>query len=78
VNWKTVVIGRAMAAVLGCVVAAHGETPLAVKNLRCEYKVDPVGTLIGSPQPIRSRRVCLCGSSLFIEARIGSKNRCET
>jgi len=22
----------------------NGETPLAVKNLRCEYKVDPLGS----------------------------------
>jgi alpha-L-rhamnosidase len=39
-----------MAAVLVCVVAAHGETPLAVKNLRCEYKVDPVGIDVRKPR----------------------------
>ena len=49
-NWKTSVTGCVMAVVLVCVVAAHGETPLAVKNLRCEYKTDPVGIDVRKPR----------------------------
>jgi alpha-L-rhamnosidase len=39
-----------MAAVLVCAAGAYAETPLAVKNLRCEYKVDPVGIDVRKPR----------------------------
>jgi alpha-L-rhamnosidase len=39
-----------LAAVLVCTVSMHAETPLAVKNLRCEYKVDPLGIDVKKPR----------------------------
>jgi len=39
-----------MAAMVVCVARARGEAPLAVKNLRCEYKVDPVGIDVRRPR----------------------------
>src|SRR5215470_19420886 len=38
------------AVVLACAVNATGDTPLAVKNLRCEYKVDPLGIDVKKPR----------------------------
>ena len=49
VNWKTLVLGSGMAALLVCASDARGETALAVKNLRCEYKVDPMGIDVRKP-----------------------------
>src|ERR1700726_2861369 len=58
VNRKTVVMGFAVVAALvwtAAVVsprasAAQKETALAVKNLRCEYKVDPIGIDVPKPR----------------------------
>ena len=50
VNWKKAVMGCGMAAVLGCASRAPAETALAVKNLRCEYKVDPAGIDVRKPR----------------------------
>jgi alpha-L-rhamnosidase len=50
VNWKTTVVALGMAAVLVGVAGARGETPLAVKNLRCEYQVDPLGIDVRKPR----------------------------
>jgi alpha-L-rhamnosidase len=50
VNWKTAVMGWGLAAALVCAPGARGETPLAVKNLRCEYKVDPMGIDVRKPR----------------------------
>jgi alpha-L-rhamnosidase len=50
VNWKTTVTAWGMVAALVFAARAVGETPLAVKNLRCEYKVDPVGIDVEKPR----------------------------
>ena len=44
------VAGLLMAAVLAFAVTVHGEGVLAVKRLRCEYKVDPVGIDVRKPR----------------------------
>jgi alpha-L-rhamnosidase len=49
-TWKATVIGWVTAVLLVCAASAHGETPLAVKNLRCEYKLDPLGIDVGKPR----------------------------
>jgi len=49
-NWKTVATGSAIAVLLVCAAGALGDTPLAVKNLRCEYKVDPMGIDVRKPR----------------------------
>ena len=57
-NRKTVLMGFAMVAALvyaAIVVspgalAAQRETPLAVRDLRCEYKVDPLGIDVRKPR----------------------------
>src|SRR5215467_2810047 len=38
------------AAVLACAPNASSDTPIAVKNLRCEYKVDPLGIDVKKPR----------------------------
>src|ERR1022692_3079921 len=38
------------AVVLVYAMSVHAETPLAVKNLRCEYKVDPLGIDVRKPR----------------------------
>jgi len=50
VNWKTLVLGSGMVVFLMCASDARAETPLAVKNLRCEYKVDPLGIDVRKPR----------------------------
>jgi len=50
VNWKTILTGSAIASLLVCGAGAHGETSLAVKNLRCEYKVEPMGIDVRKPR----------------------------
>jgi len=58
VKRKMAVIGCGMAAVLACLgvvlsplaLAAQKETALAVTNLRCEYKVDPLGIDVRKPR----------------------------
>jgi len=50
VNWKTLATGCAGAAMVVCVAGARGETPLELKNLRCEYKVDPLGIDVRRPR----------------------------
>ena len=49
-NWKMTMMAWVLAAVMMSVAAAHGEAPLAVRNLRCEYKVDPVGIDVRKPR----------------------------
>jgi alpha-L-rhamnosidase len=39
-----------VAAMLVCAVSLRAETPLAAKNLRCEYKVDPLGIDVRAPR----------------------------
>src|SRR5437016_13908620 len=36
--------------VLVCTAIALGDAPLAVKNLRCEYKIDPLGIDVRKPR----------------------------
>jgi alpha-L-rhamnosidase len=58
VNWKIGWMGFAMVAPLVCAaaivspaaLAAERETPLAVRDLRCEYKVDPLGIDVRKPR----------------------------
>jgi alpha-L-rhamnosidase len=50
VKRKIVVTACAIAAALVCAASVRGETALAVKNLRCEYKVDPVGIDVRKPR----------------------------
>src|SRR5271168_3690571 len=58
VNPKMVVMGFAMVAAVVCaaavvspsVSAAQKESALGVKNLRCEYKVDPMGIDVHKPR----------------------------
>src|ERR1700722_2286845 len=58
VSWKIAWMGFAMVAALVCAapivwpgaLAAERETPLAVRDLRCEYKVDPLGIDVGKPR----------------------------
>ena len=38
------------AIVLACAGSALADTPLAVKNLRCEYKTDPLGIDVQRPR----------------------------
>ncbi len=49
-NWKALALGSGMMALLVCVTDARGETALVVKNLRCEYKVDPMGIDVRKPR----------------------------
>ena len=49
-SWKMARMKWMTAAVLLCAAGAQGETPLAVKNLRCEYRVDPVGIDVRNPR----------------------------
>ncbi|HTZ76045.1 MAG TPA: family 78 glycoside hydrolase catalytic domain, partial [Candidatus Aquilonibacter sp.] len=37
-------------AMLACAASLHAETPLAAKNLRCEYTVDPLGIDVTKPR----------------------------
>lgn len=39
-----------LAAALACAASMHAETPLAPVNLRCEYKVDPMGIDVRKPR----------------------------
>jgi alpha-L-rhamnosidase len=50
VSRKIGVMGCAMAASLVCASAGRGELLLSVRNLRCEYKVDPVGIDVRKPR----------------------------
>jgi alpha-L-rhamnosidase len=45
-----VMVAWAVAAGLVCLAGARGETALAVSNLRCEYKVDPMGIDVRKPR----------------------------
>jgi alpha-L-rhamnosidase len=49
-KWKLIAAGWTAAIVLVCAASASGETPLAVKNLRCEYKVDPLEIDVSKPR----------------------------
>ena len=49
-NWKPTGAAWTAAIVLACAVNALGDTPLTVKNLRCEYKVDPMGIDVQKPR----------------------------
>src|SRR5437016_2072415 len=48
--WKRTRAAWTAAIVLACAVKAVGDTPLTVKNLRCEYKVDPMGIDVRKPR----------------------------
>src|SRR5690348_1479103 len=48
-KWKRIATWTA-GIVLVCTAIALGDTPLAVKNLRCEYKVDPLGIDLRKPR----------------------------
>src|SRR5580704_9989165 len=50
VNGKIMLMGVAMVASLECVATIGGDTPLVVGDLRCEYKVDPVGIDVRKPR----------------------------
>ncbi|HYL84308.1 MAG TPA: glycoside hydrolase family 78 protein [Candidatus Angelobacter sp.] len=49
-NWKATVLGCMAAAILLGSAAALGDTPLSVKNLRCEYKINPLGIDVRKPR----------------------------
>jgi alpha-L-rhamnosidase len=49
-KWKMVVLGGAAAAILLRPAVTLGDTPLAVKNLRCEYKINPLGIDVRKPR----------------------------
>src|SRR5207249_5506069 len=48
--WKRTRAAWTAAIVLACAVKAVGDTPLTVKNLRCEYKIDPLGIDVRKPR----------------------------
>jgi alpha-L-rhamnosidase len=48
-KWKLIAAGWTAAIVSGSAVGTLG-APLTVKNLRCEYKVDPMGIDVGKPR----------------------------
>src|SRR2546429_3330871 len=48
--WKRTRAAWTAAIVLACAVKALGDNPLTVKNLRCEYKVDPLGIDVRKPR----------------------------
>src|SRR6266702_1483796 len=48
--WKRTRAAWTAAIVLACAVNALGDTQLTVKNLRCEYKVDPMGIDVRKPR----------------------------
>src|SRR6266576_3508083 len=48
--WKRTRAAWTAAIVLACAVNAVGDTPLTVKNLRCEYKVGPMGIDVRKPR----------------------------
>ncbi|HVH73248.1 MAG TPA: family 78 glycoside hydrolase catalytic domain, partial [Candidatus Dormibacteraeota bacterium] len=49
-NWKLRASAQAAAMVLACSAIAFGGVPLEVKNLRCEYKSDPLGIDVRKPR----------------------------
>ena len=50
-NWRCTVVTSATTTMLVFAAAnAYGDTPLAVKNLRCEYKSDPLGIDVRKPR----------------------------
>src|SRR5438309_6248799 len=49
-NWKPITAAWVIAVVLASAGAGRAQTPLAVKNLRCEYKVDPAGIDVRKPR----------------------------
>ena len=49
-NWKPITAAWVIAAVLASAGAGRAQTPLAVKNLRCEYQADPVGIDVRKPR----------------------------
>src|SRR6266404_5200541 len=49
-SWKTITVGCAATIALACPGQAYAQTPVFVKNLRCEYKVDPAGIDVRRPR----------------------------
>ena len=49
-NWKPITVAWGIAVVLASAGEGRAQTPLAVKNLRCEYKVDPAGIDVRKPR----------------------------
>ena len=49
-NWKHRIVAWTAASTLLAAANAFCDTPLAVRNLRCEYKVDPLGIDIRKPR----------------------------
>jgi len=49
-NWKPITAAWGIAVVLASAGEGRAQTPLAVKNLRCEYKVDPAGIDVRKPR----------------------------
>lgn len=47
---RNLIAALTTAIVFACGISALGETPLAVKNLRCEYKSDPLGIDVRKPR----------------------------
>jgi alpha-L-rhamnosidase len=47
---RTRVAGWIATAVMICAASASGQSPLTIKNLRCEYKVDPIGMDVKKPR----------------------------
>jgi len=49
-NWKPITAAWVIAVVLASAGAGRAQTPLLVKNLRCEYQVDPAGIDVRRPR----------------------------
>src|SRR5437762_10285407 len=49
-NWKPITAAWGIAVVLASAGAGRAQTPLLVKNLRCEYKVDQAGIDVRRPR----------------------------
>jgi alpha-L-rhamnosidase len=49
-KWKLIAAAWTVAIVLVCATNTFGDAELAVKNLRCEYKVDPLGIDVKKPR----------------------------
>lgn len=49
-NRKTIILSWLASGALPCAASVHAQAPFAMKNLRCEYKVDPVGIDVKKPR----------------------------
>jgi alpha-L-rhamnosidase len=50
VKWAILKRAAVAATMAACAINAHANTPVVVRNLRCEYKVDPLGIDVPKPR----------------------------